>query len=93
MIGKAVIIYLIAINLFAFILFGVDKRKAQNNAWRISEKGLFLSAILGGSIGAILGMHVFHHKTKHWYFLYGLPLILVIQIVLVWVIWRKVNGV
>ncbi len=92
MIGKAVVIYLIAINLFAFILFGMDKRKAQNNAWRISEKGLFLSAILGGSVGAILGMHLFHHKTKHWYFRYGLPLILLIQVALVWVIWCIVCG-
>ena len=48
--------------------------------WRISEKALFIPAILGGSIGAILGMHLFHHKTKHWYFRFGLPLILALQL-------------
>lgn len=85
-----VIIYLILINLAAFVLMGLDKRKAKKNLWRIPEKTLFLSAILGGSAGAIAGMYVFHHKTRHWYFVIGMPLILVIQIGLgIWLIYLR----
>ena len=85
-----VIIYLVLINLAAFVLMGLDKRKARKNLWRIPEKTLFLSAILGGSAGAIAGMYVFHHKTRHWYFVIGMPLILVIQIGLViWLIYLR----
>ena len=69
---------------------GLDKRKAKKNLWRIPEKTLFLSAILGGSAGAIAGMYVFHHKTRHWYFVIGMPLILVIQIGLgIWLIYPR----
>ena len=75
------ILYLLAVNITAFALFGADKRKARRNAWRISEKALFLSAVLGGSLGAMIGMRVFHHKTKHWYFVFGIPAILVLQII------------
>ena len=75
-----VIIYLVLINLAAFVLMGLDKRKAKKNLWQIPEKTLFLSAILGDSAGAIAGMYAFHHKTRHWYFVIGMPLILVIQI-------------
>lgn len=74
--------YLFGINLLGFILMGIDKHRAKNNLWRISERALFLSALLGGSLGAILGMRIFHHKTKHWYFVYGMPLILLVQIIL-----------
>ena len=85
-----VIIYLVLINLAAFLLMGLDKRKAKKNLWRIPEKTLFLSAILGGSAGAIAGMYVFHHKTRHWYFVIGMPLILVIQIGLgIWLIYLR----
>ncbi|HIS06103.1 MAG TPA: DUF1294 domain-containing protein [Candidatus Choladocola avistercoris] len=85
-----VIIYLVLINLAAFVLMGLDKRKAKKNLWRIPEKTLFLSAILGGSAGAIAGMYVFHHKTRHWYFVIGMPLILVIQIGLgIWLIYLR----
>lgn len=79
----AILIYLIAVNVVAFILYGADKQKARKKKWRISEKALLGIAVIGGSPGAILGMFVFHHKTKHWYFRYGLPLILVIQILVV----------
>lgn len=72
--------YLLIINIIAFALMGIDKSKAKRSAWRIPEKTLFLSAILGGSIGAIMGMQTFRHKTKHWYFQYGMPLILALQI-------------
>lgn len=81
-------VWLILINLLAFSLFGLDKRRAKQGQWRISEKALFLSAALGGSPGAILGMKVFHHKTLHKRFRYGLPAILVLQLLLVlaWVL-------
>ena len=85
-----VIIYLVLIDLAAFVLMELDKRKAKKNLWRIPEKTLFLSAILGGSAGAIAGMYVFHHKTRHWYFVIGMPLILVIQIGLgIWLIYLR----
>lgn len=71
--------YLIAVNVLAFALMGIDKYRARRNQWRISEKTLFLSAIIGGSCGAIFGMNLFRHKTKHWYFVFGMPLILFIQ--------------
>ena len=73
-------IYLIFMNLLAFLLMGLDKAKARRNRWRIPEKPLFLSAILGGSIGAILGMQVFRHKTKHASFRIGMPCILIAQL-------------
>ena len=65
-----------------FAAFGIDKWKARNNAWRIPEATLFLLAIIGGSIGAKLGMHVWHHKTKHLSFIIGIPVILLLQVVL-----------
>lgn len=77
------LIYIIFINITSFLLMFIDKRKAINHKWRISESTLLLSAILGGSIGAILGMNVFRHKTKHLKFKFGLPLILIIQLSLI----------
>ena len=82
-----VVLYLAIINIFAFVLFGVDKRRARKQLWRISEKNLFLSAVFGGSVGALLGMYFFHHKTKHWYFVLGIPLILVVQAAILAVLW------
>lgn len=76
-------IYISVINLISFIAMGVDKYKAKKRAWRIPESTLFVLAIIGGSIGSIAGMHLFHHKTRHWYFLYGMPAILIIQIILI----------
>ncbi len=58
----------------------IDKRRAINNAWRISEKALFIVAVIGGSFGSICGMYTFHHKTKHYSFVIGMPLILIIQV-------------
>ena len=86
---KYVLYYLAAINVVTFLVYGIDKWRAKRGAWRISEKTLFLLPILGGSIGAIAGMKVFHHKTKHWYFQYGLPLILLLQLALV--AWLKIR--
>ena len=74
--------YLLAINAVAFIIYGIDKYKAKKAKWRISEATLLLLAILGGSIGAWMGMKVWHHKTMHKKFKYGIPAILLIQIAL-----------
>ena len=79
--ASIIVLYLIIINLLAFLLMG-DKRKAKRHKWRIPEKTLFLSAIIGGSIGALLGMQVFRHKTKHASFRIGMPCILIVQIAL-----------
>ena len=72
--------YIIVINFIAFLLMGIDKRRAIKRAFRIPEATLFLFAIFGGSIGSILGMYTFRHKTRHWYFVYGMPAILILQI-------------
>lgn len=77
-----VIIYLVAINVATFFTYGLDKWKAKKSMWRISEASLLMLAILGGSIGAWLGMRVWHHKTQHKKFKYGIPLILIAQIAL-----------
>ena len=80
---KYILIYLAIINLIGFFAMFLDKQKAKRNKWRIPEKTLFLIALIGGSIGTTLGMRTFRHKTKHWYFKYGMPLILILQIVLI----------
>ena len=74
--------YLLAINAVTFITYGIDKYKAKKAKWRISEATLLLLAVLGGSIGAWMGMKVWHHKTMHKKFKYGIPAILLIQIAL-----------
>ena len=86
---KYVLYYLAAINLVTFLVYGIDKLRAKRGAWRIPEKTLFILPLLGGSVGAIAGMKVFHHKTKHWYFKYGLPLILLLQLALI--VWLKIR--
>lgn len=80
---KILIIYLIVTNVLTFFMYGVDKWKAKRSKWRIREAALLLLAALGGSIGAWLGMHVWHHKTMHKKFRYGIPLIIILQVVLV----------
>ena len=72
--------YLIFLNLVGFLIMGEDKRRAKMHRLRISERMLFLVSILGGSIGTWAGMYVFRHKTRHWYFVIGMPLILILQI-------------
>ena len=72
--------YLVLINVIGFALMGIDKSRAKNHAWRISESALFIVALLFGSLGSVIGMQVFRHKTKHWYFKWGMPLILLVQI-------------
>ena len=76
-------IYLSIINIVGFIMMGVDKRRAKRKEWRISESSLFTCAFLGGSLGMIAGMYTFRHKTRHWYFKYGMPLIFVVQVLLI----------
>lgn len=75
--------YLIIMNIIGFALMGIDKYKAKKRAFRIPEATLFIVALIGGSIGSILGMYAFRHKTKHWYFVYGMPFILIVQLALV----------
>lgn len=72
--------YLLIVNILGFAVMGIDKQKAIKKRWRIRESTLFLIALVGGSLGSILGMRIFHHKTKHWYFVCGMPLILIFQI-------------
>ena len=80
-------VYLAVINLATFIVYGADKRRARKGKWRVPGKTLFLLPLLGGSVGALLGMRVFHHKTRHWYFVWGIPAILLAQIALaVWLL-------
>ena len=89
MILKLICAWLLLWSLAAFIAMGADKRRARKGAWRVKEATLFLFALLGGALGATLGMHVFHHKTKHWYFRWGFPLILLVQLALVvWLSWK-----
>lgn len=79
---SCLVCYLLAINAVTFIVYGIDKYKAKKAKWRISEATLLLLAVLGGSVGAWVGMKVWHHKTMHKKFKYGIPAILLIQIVL-----------
>ena len=72
--------YFVFVNLLGFALMGIDKRKAIKGAFRIPEATLFMVAIIGGSIGSMIGMYFFHHKTRHWYFVYGMPAILLLQL-------------
>ena len=78
-----VLIYLAVINVVTFFMYGIDKWKAKKSRWRISEAKLLMMAIIGGSIGAWLGMKVWHHKTLHKKFKYGVPLILITQLALI----------
>ena len=80
---EALLYYLIVINVVTFLVYGIDKWKAKQGSWRISEATLLILAVIGGSIGALLGMKVWRHKTQHKKFKYGLPLILIIQIILI----------
>ena len=80
---ETIIYYLIIINIVTFIVYGIDKLKAKKALWRIREASLLMLAILGGSIGAWLGMKVWHHKTLHKKFRYGIPAIIIIQLAVI----------
>ena len=73
-------IYIVIINLIGFLVMGIDKAKAKQKAWRIPEKTLFGLALAGGGLGVWLGMNSFRHKTKHWYFKYGIPVIFFVEL-------------
>jgi len=78
-----IIIYLVAINLITFLVMWLDKRKAKKGKWRVPENTLLLFVLLGGGIGGIVGMYVFHHKTKKAKFVIGFPVILICEILIV----------
>ena len=80
---EEIICFLLAINIATFLLYGIDKYKAKKNQWRISEATLLTMATIGGSIGAWAGMRLWHHKTMHKKFKYGIPVIIIMQIALV----------
>lgn len=86
------LIYLFFINLTGYAMMGIDKKRAVRGAWRISEASLFLTAFLGGALGCTLGMRHFRHKTKHWYFKYGMPAIFAVQVFLAFYIYTLFSG-
>ena len=84
---RAILIYLLIINVITFFVYGIDKYKARHDKWRIPEATLLLLAAIGGSIGAWCGMKVWHHKTMHKKFKYGVPVIFILQVALaIWII-------
>lgn len=88
-----ILYYLLGINILAFLVFGLDKRKARKDRWRVPEATLLLLAVIGGSVGALLGMVVFRHKTRHNKFRIGLPLILLAQLAVAVLLIRSVPAV
>ena len=86
---KLIALFLVFMNILGFVLMFSDKKRARRGQWRIRERTLFLAAVFGGSLGSLLGMWLFHHKTKHWYFVLGMPLILLLQLAAgVLLVWR-----
>lgn len=91
MLAKFILVYLLIINVTAFAIYGIDKYKARKSLWRIPEAWLLALAAVGGSIGALIGIQVWHHKTLHKKFSYGVPAILILQLALaVWLLWREI---
>ena len=81
------VLYLIFVNMIAFLAYGIDKKRAVRKQWRISEKALLGMAVLGGSIGALAGMKIFHHKTRNAKFFVGVPVILAVELIVgLWVL-------
>lgn len=86
-----ILLYLLIVNVITFLMMGYDKHEAKKGNWRISEKTLFTLVIIGGSIGGIIGMFTFRHKTKKWYFRFGFPIILILQILVAIDLVRRFN--
>ena len=82
-------LWLIAVNLVTFALFGTDKRRAVLGRWRIRESVLLGASLIGGAAGGLLAMRLFRHKTRKWYFAFGVPLMLMLQAVLLWHLYGK----
>ena len=88
-----ILLWVLVWSILAFALMGIDKWRAASRGWRLPEKTLFITAALGGSLGAILGMQLFRHKTQHWSFKLGMPAILAVQILLALAVsWWTVFG-
>ena len=87
-VAQPIWVYLIAVNICTFLVYGIDKQRARSGRWRIPESRLLLLAAVGGSLGAWMGMYVFHHKTRKAKFCLGIPLILVIQCALTFILER-----
>ena len=87
--GPVLLVWLVLVNVLNFALMGADKRRAKRDEWRVRERTFFVLALLGGTPGAIAGMYAFRHKTRHWYFRFGLTALLVLQVFLAGaVLWR-----
>ena len=86
---KLLFAYLCIINIVGFAIMGIDKKRAIRGAWRISEASLFFTALIGGALGTTLGMRYFRHKTRHWYFKYGMPAIFLCQLILFGILIQK----
>ena len=85
---KLILYWCLAVSLVDFCLMGMDKYKAKKDLRRVPEKRFFFLALLGGALGAILGMYAFRPKTRHWYFKWGLPAILLLHLALAWFAWE-----
>lgn len=86
---RNIIIYLVIMNIIGFFIMLIDKKRAEYGKWRIPEKSLLLVSLFGGSIGTLVGMYVFHHKTKKARFFIGMPMILIFQIIsIIYIIWK-----
>lgn len=88
---KALQIYILLVNIVAFLIMGIDKHRAQRNKWRISESSIFAVGIIGGGLGILLGMRFFHHKTKHLKFTLGIPVEVILNIVMFGYILQKLK--
>lgn len=89
---QLLIIYLLIINIIAIIITGYDKLCAKKRSWRVKERTLMFISILGGSVGMYVTMHLIRHKTRHLKFMLGIPVIIILQILLMWFIWSKIYG-
>ncbi|MBV6714987.1 DUF1294 domain-containing protein [Paenibacillus chitinolyticus] len=88
---KILVLYLLVVNLVAYVWMGADKRRARSGEWRVPEKRLFLTALIGGAPGIWAGMYAYKHKTRHFMFKYGIPLLLIVNVIVFWKLFRFVG--